>query len=60
MAIRARLQADSLSAWLDLQPIEARLDPKVLAIEVEAHGLRLDVRQYLRDLRMKDSPTLVT
>jgi len=31
--IRAKLRADAADAWLDRQPVETRLDSRVLAIE---------------------------
>ena len=37
-AIRAKLRADAADAWLDTQPIESRLEPRVLAIEREARA----------------------
>jgi len=32
--IRAKLRADAADAWLDRQPVETRLDSRVLAIDV--------------------------
>lgn len=36
--IRAKLRADAADAWLDRQPVETRLDSRVLAIEREARA----------------------
>ena len=51
LALRAKVRADSLSAWLDGLPIEARLDPRILAVESEARHLRTALRLHLQTLR---------
>lgn len=45
--IRAKLRADAADAWLDLQPVESRLDARVLAIEREARAQGDSMVKYL-------------
>jgi hypothetical protein len=45
--IRAKLRADAADAWLDLQPVESRLDARVLAIEREARAQGDALVKYL-------------
>jgi hypothetical protein len=51
LALRAKVRADSLSAWLDGLPIKARLDLRILAVESEARHLRTELRLHLQTLR---------
>ena len=50
--IRAKLRADAADAWLDLQPVEIRLDFRVLAIEREVRPPGEAMVRYLGDARV--------